>query len=135
LEVFERLLAVGPQPGRESVYVAQESSDFFDWRRQKFIERTVARYTDHARRVVAELEAAWGPPRSAGEVEETPETEWAYWRGFRWMACWSRGEALAFVAVSHEDKELPVERLFGVEDTRQAEPGAAPDTGPMTALS
>jgi hypothetical protein len=117
LEVFDRLLAAGPQPGWGSIHIAQESGDFFRIKRQRLIEPTVARYTEDARQVVAELEAAWGPPAFAGEAEESPGIEWAYWRGYRWLACWPRPEGLAFVAVSHEDKELPVSLLFGVEES------------------
>jgi hypothetical protein len=124
LDVFERLLAGGPQPGWGSIQVVQESKDFFDYRRQKLIEGTVAQYTAQAREILVELEPVWGPPQFAGEVEERAETEWAYWRGFRWMACWVRGGSLAFVAVSHEDKELPVMLLLGVQEIRQASPGA-----------
>jgi hypothetical protein len=121
LEVLERLVAAGPKPGMESVHVAKVSRDFFDWRSQAIIEDVIAQYSLNAEQIVGEIALTWGPPAYCGEVEEAEPVEWAYWRGFCWIAYWQRGALLAFVGVSHQDKELPVFLEFGVVDAANPE--------------
>ena len=71
--------------------------------------------------LVEQVAQAWGRPdfQGDGEAEGFPD-----WYDALELACWRRGEHIAYVAFQHSDKELPMIVVLGAIPSAQASAGA-----------
>jgi hypothetical protein len=110
MDVLHTLLAAG----ENQEHVLEESRDFWDddWdyeEMDEIFDGLVLKWE----KLVSEITSAWGPPLQAGSADEV-DFPWSV-LGDR-IAVWSRDDRFAYVAVRHEDKELPMLLLLGVSD-------------------
>ena len=67
--------------------------------------------------VAQQIAQDWGPPAFQGGWEAEGFPEWS--QGIE-MAYWIRGDYVAYVAFSHEDKELPMTVTLGAVPKEEA---------------
>jgi len=110
LDVLHTLLAA-PQAGE---HLLRETRDFWeaDWDYDE-MDALYGELVEEMEDLVADLTAVWGEPEFHGRWDDDDYPEWAFHDR---IAFWQREGRYAYVAVRHEDKELPIELVLGVSD-------------------
>jgi hypothetical protein len=110
LDVFAMLL----EEPQYTEHILRETRDFWDddWDYDE-MEALFDELVAEMDALVAGLTTAWGPPAFHGRSDDAGYPEWAF---HDVIAYWPRQGRYAYVAVVHEDKELPIDLRLGVSD-------------------
>jgi hypothetical protein len=100
--------------GGNREHILEESRDWWDndWEAEEF-DAVYEEMVEKMVQLAVEISDFWGPPtyETGDEPLEVPLESFG-----DEVAVWARGERYAYVAVRHEDKELPILLLVGVSD-------------------
>jgi hypothetical protein len=109
LDILQTLLAA-PEEGQ---HLLRETRDFWEDYDPDEMDALYYELVAEMNVIVESLTAVWGVPDFHGRWDDADYPAWAF---HDVIAYWERQGRFAYVAVRHEDKELPIELMLGVSD-------------------
>jgi len=111
VKVLERALADGEE--LEATHAV--SRDFYDVVDYQVMDDTQDEFDKKYRELVQLLCDSWGPPAFDDGMGNPGFPKW-YEAEF--LACWQKGTQVAYVALRHDDKELPFMLVYGLKEAQ-----------------
>jgi hypothetical protein len=122
VQVLQSVLDAGD---REVEHTYLASRDFFDAEAGDFddaLDEFFAKYEELVRRFAQ----SWGPPAFDDGMANP---KFPKWYEAEFLACWPKDDRTAYVALRHDDKELPLLLVYGVKRAKAPGSGSSGKRG------
>jgi hypothetical protein len=108
---IEQLEEVLRSDGEDTEFTAAVSTDFYDESNRAAEDDIADEFFAKYEALVRRFAGSWGPP---GFDDGMANPTFPKWYEAEFLACWPKGERVAYVALRREDRELPFELVYGV---------------------
>jgi hypothetical protein len=115
----QTLESVLTRPGGEMEYTYATSRDFYD-ADPVLVTETEKEFYDQYDELVRQFTEVWGPPAFD---DGRANRKFPKWDDGESLACWQKGAFAAYIALRHDDQELPFRLVYGLKKAKVPGPG------------